>query len=70
MGVHERIMKLENGYETNLGEGGMNISHSVKELICLARGALVNNKIILLDDVTRNINDEKTPEVVEKLLIS
>lgn len=54
--AHEFIMKLENGYETDVGEGGSNLSVGQRQLIALARVVVANPKIIVLDEATSSID--------------
>lgn len=61
--VDEFIRKLENGYQTDLKEGGKILSVGQKQLISLARAFVKNPSIIILDEATANIDSE-----TEKLL--
>ncbi len=54
--AHEFIMKLENGYETDVGESGSNLSVGQRQLIALARVVVANPKIIVLDEATSSID--------------
>lgn len=54
--AHEFIMNLENGYETDVGEGGSNLSVGQRQLIALARVVVANPKIIVLDEATSSID--------------
>uniref|UniRef100_A0A7C5U5Z3 ABC transporter ATP-binding protein n=1 Tax=Fervidobacterium nodosum TaxID=2424 RepID=A0A7C5U5Z3_9BACT len=54
--AHEFITKLENGYETDVGEGGSNLSVGQRQLIALARVVIANPKIIVLDEATSSID--------------
>lgn len=54
--AHEFIMKLENEYETDVGEGGSNLSVGQRQLIALARVVVANPKIIVLDEATSSID--------------
>jgi len=54
--AHDFIMNLENGYETNVGEGGSNLSTGQRQLISLARVVVSNPRIIILDEATSSID--------------
>ncbi|HCI30037.1 MAG TPA: ABC transporter ATP-binding protein [Fervidobacterium sp.] len=54
--AHEFIMSLENGYETNVGEGGSKLSTGQRQLISLARVVVSNPRIIILDEATSSID--------------
>ena len=64
---HEFIMKLENGYETVVGEGGATLSGGERQRISIARALLKDAPIILLDEVTANIDPENERYVQEAI---
>ena len=55
-GIHDFIMKLANGYDTIISEGGSNISQGEKQLLCLARIILIKPPMLILDEATSNID--------------
>ena len=52
------ILKLENGYDTDVGEGGNRLSTGEKQLISFARAILANPSIFVLDEATSSIDTE------------
>lgn len=67
LGIHEFIMKLPNGYETDAGEAGKRLSTGEKQLISLARAMLREPDIIILDEALSSV-DPKTEELVRKAM--
>lgn len=55
---HEFIMQLENGYDTVLGEGGTQLSGGEKQRLSIARAIIKDAPIVLLDEVTANMDVE------------
>lgn len=64
---HDFIMALPNGYDTQVGEGGANISGGEKQRISIARAILKNAPIVLLDEATANIDVENEALILEAL---
>ena len=54
--AHNFIIKLPNGYDTLVSEGGSNISVGQKQLLCIARVMLVNPPMLILDEATSSID--------------
>ena len=54
--AHDFIMSFPDGYETVLGQGGVNVSGGQKQRLCIARALLNNPKILILDDSTSAVD--------------
>ncbi len=54
--AHEFIMSFPDGYETELGQGGVNVSGGQKQRLCIARALLKHPKIMILDDSTSAVD--------------
>ncbi len=67
LGAHEMIMSLNNGYETDVGERGANMSLGQRQLICFTRAFLADPRIFMLDEATSAI-DTGTEMLVQRSL--
>ena len=54
--AHDFIMGFPDGYDTDLGQGGVNVSGGQKQRLCIARALLKKPKIIILDDSTSAVD--------------
>ncbi|HPL54097.1 MAG TPA: ABC transporter ATP-binding protein [Bacillota bacterium] len=54
--AHDFIVSFSEGYETFLGQGGVNVSGGQKQRLCIARALLKKPKIIILDDSTSAVD--------------
>src|SRR6185503_20127189 len=61
--AHEFIARLEQGYDTPLGEGGSRLSSGQKQLIAIARALAGRPRILLLDEATSRIDSETEQRV-------
>lgn len=66
-GAHEFIVKLENGYDTVIGERGYTLSGGQRQRIAIARTLLVNPRILILDDATSAVDVQVEQEIHEAL---
>lgn len=62
--AHEFILRLEKGYDTDVGEGGSRLSTGQKQLISFARAVLADPRIFVLDEATASI-DTETEQVIQ-----
>jgi len=67
VGIHNFIMSLTGGYETQLAEKGANISVGQRQLISFARAFAFNPKVLILDEATSNI-DTHTEILIQQAL--
>ncbi|MFB9326338.1 ABC transporter ATP-binding protein [Paenibacillus aurantiacus] len=65
--IHETIAKMENGYDTALGERGVNLSGGQKQRLSLARALLRKPKLLLLDDCTSALDAVTERKVLDVL---
>ena len=54
--VDEFIDRLEKGYDTDLGQGGVNVSGGQKQRLCIARAILKKPRILIMDDSTSAVD--------------
>lgn len=70
VGIHDDIMKLEDGYDTILRRDAENLSAGQKQLLALARVLLSRSEVLLFDEITSNLDAataEKVVTILQKL---
>lgn len=64
---HDFIMRLPDGYDTVIGEGGDSLSGGEKQRLSIARAIMKDAPIIILDEATANVDPENEKELVEAI---
>lgn len=64
-GADDFITRLPNGYQTMLAENGSNLSQGQRQLLSIARVAVANPPVMILDEATSSI-DTRTEAIIQK----
>lgn len=67
VGAHDFIMKLEDGYQTELNQRAANLSLGQRQLISFARALVADASILVLDEATANIDSYTELEIQQAL---
>lgn len=65
--AHDFVCSFPDGYDTDLGQGGVNVSGGQKQRLCIARALLKKPKIIILDDSTSAVDTATDSKIRQAL---
>ena len=63
----EFISRLPQGYETEMGQGGVNVSGGQKQRLCIARALLKSPRVLILDDSTSAVDTATEGKIRERM---
>ena len=63
--AHDFVTSFPDGYQTNLGQGGVNLSGGQKQRLCIARALLKSPKVLILDDSTSAVDTATDAKIRE-----
>ena len=66
-GAHDFIEEMENGYDTEVGEGGGRLSAGQKQLVSFARAILAEPQILVMDEATSSVDTETELKIQQGL---
>jgi ATP-binding cassette subfamily B protein len=62
-GAHEFVEAMDDGYNTQVGEGGSKLSAGQKQLVSFARAILADPKILIMDEATSSVDTETEQQI-------
>ncbi|MEZ4703289.1 MAG: ABC transporter ATP-binding protein [Rhodothermales bacterium] len=65
--AHDFIMKLDEGYDTVLGERGVTLSSGQRQRVAIARAAIRNAPLLILDEPTTGLDERNRQDVIQAL---
>lgn len=65
VGIYEKILSLENGLDTIVGEKGFSLSGGEKQKIAICRALLKSPQIIIMDEATSNLDTTSEKEIIK-----
>ena len=67
-GLKKMIEKMPRGYDTYINENGSNMSMGQRQAIAIARAIIRNPKLLILDEATSNMDEEREKMVIENVV--
>jgi len=67
VGAHSFIMRLRDGYDAKLDQGGVNLSLGQRQLLSFARALVADARILVLDEATANVDSHTELEIQRAL---